>query len=64
MVGVVSDPFGARQDQVKAPCSGTVIGRLNLPLVHQGDALFHIASLKDEQVDRLDSVIEPDFLPG
>ena len=28
---------------MKAPAAGLVIGRLNLPLVYQGDALFHIA---------------------
>ncbi|MGD9044981.1 MAG: hypothetical protein PVG06_14780 [Desulfobacterales bacterium] len=33
--------------------SGMVIGRLNLPLVHQGDAVIHIA-----RIDRL-AGIEP-----
>ena len=30
-----------------SPVSGIVIGRLNLPLVHTGDALFHIAGFDD-----------------
>ena len=29
--------------------SGIVLGRLNLPLVHKGDALFHIACLKNSK---------------
>jgi len=30
-----------------AGAAGIVIGRMNLPLVHKGDALFHIASFND-----------------
>ena len=32
-------------DTVTAPESGIIIGRLNIPLVHEGDAIFHIARL-------------------
>jgi len=31
---------------VLAPTSGIVIGRTNLPLIHEGDALCHIARFK------------------
>lgn len=40
---VVSDPSGENAEPLLSPTSGLVIGRLNLPLVHRGDALFHIA---------------------
>ena len=30
---------------IESPVSGMVIGRLNLPLVHQGDAVIHIARI-------------------
>jgi predicted deacylase len=43
VLGVVSDPFGEHEQDVLAPFSGLVIGRSNLPLVNEGDALYHIA---------------------
>jgi hypothetical protein len=52
-IGVIADPFGDQETSIASPVSGMVIGRLNLPLVHRGDAIIHIA-----QIDRL-SGIEP-----
>jgi hypothetical protein len=52
-IGVIADPFGDQETAIESPVSGMVIGRLNLPLVHQGDAVIHVA-----QIDRL-SGIEP-----
>jgi len=43
ILGVVSDPFGEFESLITASFSGIVIGRTNLPLVNEGDALFHIA---------------------
>jgi len=45
IIGVIGDPFGESEEKVKALSGGVVIGRLNLPLVHKGDALFNIASV-------------------
>ena len=42
-VGVISDPFGGSEVEVLAPYSGVVIGRTNLPLANEGEALFHVA---------------------
>ena len=42
-IGIVSDPFGHDDIPVLADCDGIVIGALLLPVVNQGDALFHIA---------------------
>jgi predicted deacylase len=42
-IGEIADPFGGQETVVMAKAAGVVIGRLNLPLVHEGDALFHIA---------------------
>jgi predicted deacylase len=42
-IGIIADPFGENEVDIPSPESGIVIGRLNLPLVHRGDALFHIA---------------------
>ena len=44
---MVGDPLGEREVTVKATASGVVIGRTRLPLVHEGDALFHIARLDE-----------------
>ena len=49
-MGTIGDPFGEDTVTVKAPADGLVIGRLALPLVYQGDALFHLARF-DEVVD-------------
>ena len=46
-LGQIADPFGDLETDVVAPNTGMVIGCLNLPLVHQGDALFHIARFKE-----------------
>jgi predicted deacylase len=43
LLGVVSDPFGESEEHILAIKSGIVIGKSNLPLVHEGEALFHIA---------------------
>lgn len=43
LIGAVADPFGEREQEIRAPFSGIVIGRLNLPLVNEGDAICHIA---------------------
>ena len=45
-LAVVSDPLGGSEDIVTAPFDGIVIGRTNLPLAHEGDALFNIAAFK------------------
>jgi hypothetical protein len=43
LLAVVSDPFGEREVNITAPVNGIIIGRTNLPLVNEGEALFHIA---------------------
>jgi len=45
--GVVADPFGEAETQITASFNGIVIGRTNLPLVNEGDALYHIARFED-----------------
>ncbi|MBF0161730.1 MAG: succinylglutamate desuccinylase/aspartoacylase family protein [Magnetococcales bacterium] len=43
LLGVVADPIGDTCWEVRANQSGLIIGRTELPVVNQGDALFHIA---------------------
>jgi hypothetical protein len=47
LLGVVSDTFGARQLNVTAHVTGIIIGRTQIPLVNEGEALFHIARFED-----------------
>jgi len=46
-IGMIADPFGDAEIEVTADHSGLVIGRTQLPIVHQGDALFHVARFED-----------------
>lgn len=45
LLGVVSDPFGEIEKPVEASQPGIIVGRANLPVVNEGDALFHIAQV-------------------
>ena len=50
-LGVVSDPFGESDVEVHARDGGVIIGRTNLPVVHEGDALFHIVRVEGSQAN-------------
>jgi len=43
-LGLVADPLGKDEVPVVARAAGVVIGRSELPLVNEGDALFHVAT--------------------
>lgn len=43
VIGKISDAIGDNETEVISPVTGIVIGRNNLPVVNEGDALFHIA---------------------
>lgn len=55
-IGIIADPFGDKEIAIHSPVSGVVIGRLNLPLVHRGDAIIHIANL--EGLKQIEPTIE------
>lgn len=42
----ISDPFGEAEATIAAPFGGIIIGRSVLPVVNEGDAVFHLAALK------------------
>ena len=47
-LGSVTDPLGTEESvHATSPRDGIVIGRSNVPLVHQGDPLMHIAYFDD-----------------
>jgi predicted deacylase len=43
-LALIGDPLGDEVMPVEAPFDGIVIGRSNLPLAHEGDALFNVAA--------------------
>ncbi|RAL20802.1 deacylase [Lujinxingia litoralis] len=44
-LGTVGDAFDTSAAALKAPFSGIVLSHVTHPLVHQGDAMFHVAKL-------------------
>lgn len=45
-----TNPFGRERSALKAPHAGAVLGLTNLPLVHPGDAVCHIAHLDKSEL--------------
>jgi len=62
-LGVVSDPFGESEEPVSCTHNGIVIGKSNLPLCNEGDAIYHIAqfdkvNVAAEQVESFHAGLE------
>lgn len=69
LLGVIADPFGQKEIQIFAPFGGIVIGRTNIPLVNEGEALYHIARFEDvkdaeAKVDNFHEAHTPDLIPS
>ncbi len=67
LLGMVSDPFGETETAITSTYNGIVIGRTNLPLVNEGDALFHIARFERvmdaaSRVDEFNEEHSPDLI--
>ncbi|GAB6090638.1 succinylglutamate desuccinylase/aspartoacylase family protein [Spirochaeta dissipatitropha] len=67
VLATVSDPFGEVEADVAAPYEGIIIGRAVLPVVNEGNALFHIAQLEkmrgaEATVEALNQQLEIDPL--
>ena len=45
VVGAVSDPFGETEIEIVAEEAGLMIGRATLPVVNEGDAVYHLARI-------------------
>lgn len=46
-IGYISSPTNDYSVKVKSPYEGYIIGHNNFPLIHKGDALFHIGTYPD-----------------
>ncbi|MEP2642129.1 succinylglutamate desuccinylase/aspartoacylase family protein [Roseobacter sp.] len=51
VLATVSDPFGRVETDLCAPSCGILIGRAILPVVNEGDAVFHLATLNPQATD-------------
>lgn len=64
IIGWVSDPLGKNVQPVLATVSGIVIGRASLPLVNEGEALFHIAIFNEpDSAAEMDEVFQEEHDP-
>lgn len=60
VLATISDPFGQTLDEVISNANGIIIGKQNIPLVQEGEAMYHIAYFKqpDEVIENLDLMTE------
>lgn len=60
LLGVISDPLGRHKIELTAPSSGTIIGKVTMPLLNKGDAVFHIATVDNVHIvkGRLDDFLD------
>lgn len=65
LLGIISDPFGTKDEEVRATSHGIIIGRTTIPLVNEGEALFHIAKFRSsdgvaDQAEELQNLLNPE----
>jgi len=58
-LGSITTPFSSGDADVAAPYGGIIVGRNNIPLVNEGDALYHIARF--DTVARAEKQLEAIF---
>ncbi len=61
----IGSPFGEVIDSVTATRSGILIGKQNIPLVQEGEAMFHVAyfSEDDEEIAEHIEIVQEELLP-
>ena len=66
VLAAVSDPAGQAETELLAPAPGILIGRAVLPVVNEGDAVFHLAALSpkadEDTVEALTAQLDSDPL--
>lgn len=62
----IGSPFGEVFATVRAARSGIIIGKQNIPLVQEGDAMFHIAYFSEEDDEIVENIerMQDSLLPG
>ncbi|MFN3969854.1 MAG: succinylglutamate desuccinylase/aspartoacylase family protein [Gemmobacter sp.] len=60
VLATVSDPFGEDEIDLVAPRAGLILGRAQMPVVHEGDAVFHLADLPEGEEDTVADIPDED----
>ena len=47
IIAFIDEPLGDDSFPIRSPFDGVIIGKSEIPLIQEGDAVFHIAKLKD-----------------
>lgn len=68
ILATIHDPYGAVLDEVRSRYEGIIIGKQNIPLVQEGEAMFHIALFRQpddvvEGIEQLQDLL-PDEMSG
>lgn len=65
-LATIGSPLGEVFDTVRASRSGVIIGKQNIPLVQEGDAMFHIAYFAEQHQEIVDNIelMQDTLLPG
>jgi len=50
IIAFIDEPLGDKSFEMLAPFDGIIIGKSEIPLVQEGDAVFHIANFKNLEV--------------
>lgn len=66
VLAAISDPSGSTETELLAPAPGILIGRAVLPVVNEGDALFHLAEISptadEDTVETMTAQLDADPL--
>ena len=65
LLATVSDPFGETEREIAAPFDGLIVGRAVMPVVNEGDAVFHLGRMGSHRrtegaVDAFEAQMEAD----
>ncbi len=56
VIAYIDEPLGDKSFEILSPFNGIIVGKSELPLIQEGDAIFHIANFKN--LEMADSKIE------
>ncbi|WOI56870.1 succinylglutamate desuccinylase/aspartoacylase family protein [Palleronia sp. LCG004] len=63
LLAAVSDPFGENEIEIAADTTAVILGRATMPIVNEGDAIYHLAPVETDpetRMARLAAEIEAD----
>ncbi|PZX12895.1 hypothetical protein LX81_03446 [Palleronia aestuarii] len=63
LLAIVADPFGETEQEIVSTGPAVVLGRATMPVVNEGDAIYHLAATKadaDARMARLAADLEAD----